>query len=293
MHNISLLFSVIKVNVRLIRGTLLSYGNIRLIAVAKSIDGKTILKGVRMRTLLMLAVLPFLLAGTATAEEPFCEQFGLFVSGEDDYHTYRIPAMVVTNHGIVLAFCEGRKEGQHDHGNIHLMLKRSFDNGKSWTPMQLVWKEETGAEKVTWGNPCPLVDHETGVAWLACCRNNDRVFVFSSEDDGESWSEPREITVSVKDDGWGWYATGPGNGIQATTGRLIVPCDHCIGFPERSKPYYSHVFYSDDHGRTWRLGGTVGNWNNECAVVELMNGALLLNMRTWDDHRHPRRRLEQ
>jgi len=228
--------------------------------------------------------------GVAMAEEAFVDQTETFVSGRDGYHTYRIPAMVVTTKGTVLAFCEGRKEGISDHGNIHIVLKRSADHGKTWGKMGLVWKEEGPGKKVTIGNPCAVVDHQTGAVWLAFCRDNKRVFVTQSADDGRTWSRPREITESVKNKAWGWYATGPGNGIQLTgskwKGRLVIPCDHTYTWPvKRDKPYYSHVIFSDDHGKTWKLGGSVGDAVNECAVVELVDGTLLLNMRVWDSHR--------
>ena len=219
------------------------------------------------------------------------EQSVVFRSGADGYHTYRIPAMVVSTKGTVLAFCEGRKEGISDHGNIHLMLKRSFDHGQTWEPMQLVWKEEDPGKKVTMGNPCAVVDEEKGTIWLTFCRENDRVFVTRSDDDGATWSSPQEITGDVKHEDWRWYATGPGNGIQIKRGphkgRLVIPCDHALSWPpRRGQAYYSHVFFSDDHGETWQLGGRVGDAVNECAVAERSDGSLLLNMRTWDSRRH-------
>jgi sialidase-1 len=229
------------------------------------------------------------LAALCQAAEPFLSQTDVYVSGRDGYHTYRIPAMVVTPQGTVLAFCEGRKEGTSDHGNIHLMLKRSLDSGKTWGELQLVYRDP-GA-KVTCGNPCALVDCQTNTVWLAFCRNNRNVFVTSSRDEGLTWVPPRQITADVKQKDWQWYATGPGNGIQLTCGphkgRLVVPCDHADAWPpRRGQAYFSHVFFSDDHGRTWKLGGSVGDAVNECAVAELDDGSLLLNMRTWDEHRN-------
>ena len=57
----------------------------------------------------------------------------LFVGGAGGYHTYRIPALVVTTKGTVLAFCEGRKTSAEDEGNIDLLLKRSQDSGRNWS----------------------------------------------------------------------------------------------------------------------------------------------------------------
>src|SRR5437016_3531915 len=66
-------------------------------------------------------------------------QTPVFMAGEDGYHTYRIPALIVSPRGTLLAFCEGRKQGGGDAGDIDLVLKRSSDNGKTWGALQVVW----------------------------------------------------------------------------------------------------------------------------------------------------------
>ena len=228
-------------------------------------------------------------ASRVAAEPPLAQHY-LYESGRNGYHTYRIPALVATPRGTLLAFCEGRKNGPGDHGNIDLLVKRSTDDGKSWSRQQIVYEEGGDEQDITIGNPCPVVDRQTGTVWIAFCRNNRQVLVARSDDDGLTWSAPRDIAGDVKKPAWGWYATGPGNGIflsnGAHPGRLVIPCDHTRTWPaQRGRPYYSHVFYSDDQGESWRLGGSAGNYNNECAVVELGDGSLMLNARAWDDHR--------
>jgi sialidase-1 len=87
---------------------------------------------------------------TSPAEDrPF--RTDVFVSGTNGYHTYRIPAIVTTPKGTLLAFCEGRKTSRSDHGDLDLVLRRSTDGGKTWTPMQTVY-EQGGDAKVTIGN---------------------------------------------------------------------------------------------------------------------------------------------
>lgn len=220
----------------------------------------------------------------------------VFVSGEGGYHTYRIPALAVTTRGTVLAFCEGRRESRGDAGNIDLLLRRSTDHGRSWGGPTVLWDEEGN----TCGNPCAVVDHDTGTIWLLMTwnlgedreseiiaqtgRDTRRVFVTHSSDDGLTWAEPIEITSAVKQPDWTWYATGPGSGIQVRhgphQGRLVIPCDH---IEAGTKHYYSHIIYSDDHGRTWRLGGSTPQHQvNECEVVELSGGKLMLNMRNYN-----------
>ena len=232
----------------------------------------------------VLAAVPILLGlshGLTKAADPF--RSDVFVSGRQGYHTYRIPALIVSSKGTLLAFCEGRKTSRADHGDLDLVLRRSKDRGKTWQATQLVY-EEGGAKKITIGNPCPVLDRDTGRIWLPFTRNNDDVFITSSGDDGKTWTKPRRITKSVKKSDWGWYATGPGVGIQLRRGRykgrLVIPCDHRASGNRRGTTH-SHVFFSDNHGKTWKLGGTVASHTNECQVVELADGTLMINMRNY------------
>lgn len=224
-------------------------------------------------------------------------QAAVFVSGEEGYNTYRIPAMVVTTKGTVLAFCEGRKLSSSDTGDIDLLLKRSTDGGRTFSRQQVVWDD---GENVC-GNPCPVVDRQTGVIWLLLTHNlgtdpepkiiartsqgTRTVWVSRSTDDGLTWSKPEEITVATKKPDWTWYATGPGAGIQLRSGRLLIPCDH---IEADTKAHFSHVIYSDDHGATWKLGGRAGPDTNECEAVELADGSVMLNMRNYDRRQNAR-----
>jgi sialidase-1 len=230
-----------------------------------------------------------LLVAAATGIASDLPQVDVFTAGQDGYHTYRIPALVVTQKGTLLAICEGRKTGRGDHGDLDLVQKRSTDGGKTWGPLELI-HEEGGAAKITIGNPCPVIDQSTRTIWLPLTRDNDRVLMMSSSDDGRTWTKPRDITTDVKGPDWNWYATGPGNGIQLTRGkfkgRLVIPCDHRVGANKDDKDNWdkagrSHVIYSDDHGQTWKLGGSTDFAMNECAVVELPDGTLMLNSRSY------------
>ena len=91
----------------------------------------------------------------------------VFVSGQDGYHTYRIPSVIVTSKGTVLAFCEGRRKSRSDTGDIDLVLKRSTDGGATWGPLQVVWDDGPN----TVGNPCPVVDRDTGTIWMPLTHN--------------------------------------------------------------------------------------------------------------------------
>jgi len=175
-------------------------------------------------------------------------------------------------------------------------MKKSIDNGVTWSTLKVIWDDGNNV----CGNPVPVVDVETGDIHLLASwndgkdheseiikgnsKNGRKVFQLVSKNGGESWSTPKDITASVKLPSWSWYATGPVHGIQLKKGihkgRLVIPCDH---IELNSKKYYSHTFYSDDHGVSWELGGMTPNEKvNECTVAELSNGDLLLNMRNYD-----------
>jgi sialidase-1 len=220
--------------------------------------------------LLILFVLAQSIA--AAAESPKIFEKPLFVAGQGGYFSYRIPAIVRTTNGTLLAFCEGRKTSASDSGDIDIVMRRSTDNGQSWSAVTLV-QEEGATAKITIGNPAPVVDEITGQIHLLFCRNNERVFHTVSKDDGMVWSLRDEVTAAVKLDTWRWYATGPLHGIQlkrdSQAGRLVVPSDHRL----TSGAYGAHAVYSDDHGATWHLGAVADSANgvnpNETACVEI------------------------
>lgn len=219
-------------------------------------------------------------------------QTDLFVAGQGGYHTYRIPAIVATQKGTLLAFCEGRTNSSSDTDDIDIVLRRSFDNGKTWTDMQVV--ADMGDDTI--GNPCPVVDHVTGTIWLPLTWNarlgpesqvvigkaKRTVWLCKSTDDGASWTTPLEITQQVMKPEWRWYATGPCHGVQMASGRLVAPCDFTVGDPDPGHNHYgSHIIYSDDHGASWHIGGIIQGKVNECAVALLGDGRLYLNMRAY------------
>lgn len=220
----------------------------------------------------------------------------VFQKGQDGYACFRIPAIVRSKAGTLLAFAEARRNSCSDTGNIDLVVKRSEDGGKTWSKAITVWDD---GDNVC-GNPAPIVDQETGRIILVTCWNlredhekeiidgkskdSRRIYVLSSDNDGISWSAPKEITSSVKHPDWTWYATGPCHGIQLQSkkykGRLVVSANHMVA---GTKTYHSQLIYSDDKGETWKLGGIVSkHGGNESSVVELENGDLMLNMRNYN-----------
>ena len=200
----------------------------------------------------------------------------IFEDRADGYPVFRIPALLETPRGTLLAFAEGRQSLQDD-GNVDLVLRRSTDGGRSWDALRVV--VDAGAD--TAGNPAPVVDRSNGRIWLPYCTNpatamqQRSVWVTYSDDDGVTWSAPRDITSSVKPTDWTWYATGPGRSVQTASGRIVVPCDHTDG----AGVGRAHVIFSDDHGATWQRGGDASPGPDESQVAELDDGTLLLASR--------------
>jgi sialidase-1 len=230
-----------------------------------------------------------------TSMEP--KHIDVFVSGTEGYHTFRIPAIVVTRKATVLAFCEGRTR-RADHSENDIIVKRSSDGGETWGPIQVI--AEDGKNALL--NPCAVVVRETGRVLLMYQHYlegfhtnktvpgydpNDKIsrsFITWSDDDGETWADPRDVTRSIKPP-TDVTATpsGPGVGIQLRrephAGRIIMPFVHQI-WPRREVC----VAYSDDLGETWKRGeyapvdseGT----GAEVQVVELVSGDVMMNVRS-------------
>ena len=249
-----------------------------------------------MNGLRWIALGLFWLAITITVQATELEKIrfwqDVFVAGQEGYHTFRIPALVRSNQGTLLAFCEGRKNNPGDEGDIDLLLKRSRDGGRNWSKRIVVYEEGKDAP-ITIGNPCPVVDRRSGRIHLLFTRNNKRLFHTSSSDDGKSWDSPTEFTEILQQFDYPLIriATGPVHGIQTSQGRLLAPIWVCdrerkdVNKDITNGRYRSGILYSDNNGERWQAGGLVPpevSRLNECTIVELRDGSLLLNMRARD-----------
>jgi sialidase-1 len=232
-----------------------------------------------------------LIAGACTEEENPVDNVEMedipmvFISGEEGYACYRSPAMVISNEGTILAFCEGRLNNCNDEGDIDVVLKRSTDGGITWDSLQTLVNDGINNTK-----DCVPVVLASGRILLIYSWNKaipseeDRttrdVFVCYSDDDGLNWSQPRNITSMVYLDNWGYTGTGPGHGIvkkrEPNKGRIIIPARHKAS----GQKGRSHIIYSDDQGDTWHIGAMVErDYTKECTAVELSDGSIMLNSR--------------
>lgn len=259
--------------------------------------------GVRMKIFGTLAVLLGIASSYTAAGEPLFEKVDLFEAGREGYALYRIPGIVVTRTGVVLAYCEARKNSGGDWGQIDLLYRRSTDHGKTWESRKYLVKFEQKFERnpvavmqklgkpgeTTLNNPIAIVDEKTGAVHVLVCVEYARCFYLKSEDDGKTFSKPVEITSTFdqfkKEYDWKVLAAGPGHGIQLTNGRLVVPVWLSTGTGGHAhRPSCVAVIYSDDHGKTWRRGDIVVRDPDlanpsETAAVELSDDRVLFNIR--------------
>ncbi|QNL52022.1 exo-alpha-sialidase [Olivibacter sp. SDN3] len=239
------------------------------------------------------------------------KDISVFVSGQEGYKSFRIPAMIKAPDGSLLAFCEGRVEHAGDFGDIDIVMKRSTDGGKSWGDLHRV----VDYSDLQAGNPAPVVDfldpaYPDGRIFLFYNTGNNHegevrkgkglreVWYVTSEDDGRTWSEPVNITLAVHrpkqpqqnkaynfSEDWRSYANTPGHAVQfgqgKFEGRIFVAANHSSGEPQEAfKDYSAHGYYTDDHGKTFKLSEDVPfEGGNESMAAVIGVDSLVMNSR--------------
>ena len=256
--------------------------------------------GVLLLTCLGCAAVPRPSPGPSV---PVFERVVLEQSGDAGVHTYRIPALAVATDGTLIAAFDARNDSPKDlPGNIDVMVRRSRDLGRSWTPARRVVDFDAGRGG---GDPSLLVDRVTGSVFLfyeyappgtgLFKSNADRdsastgtvhPHVIWSDDHGVTWQGPRDLIASLKPAGaTGMFATS-GHGIQLSArspapGRLLQP----YAWLDAERRMHAANAYSDDHGATWRLGASIGTGLDENKAVELDDGRVMQNIRAYEKTR--------
>ena len=222
--------------------------------------------------------------------------------GQFDCHTFRIPAMVTTNKGTLLAVYDMRYRSRRDlQGHMDIGLSRSTDGGETWArPVPIMDMKKFGGlpeDQNGCSDPNILIDRKTGEIFVSAVwthgkpdthqwrgkgsepghsiHQSSQFMMVRSTDDGVTWGEPENWTRRLKDPPWYLFAPAPGNGITLKDGTLVMPTQgrDAAGLP------FSNFIWSMDHGKSWTLSSPARKNTTECAVVELNDGSLLLNMR--------------
>jgi sialidase-1 len=224
----------------------------------------------------------------------------LRTAGQDNCHTYRIPGLATTNKGTLIAVYDNRyRSGGDLPGDVDVGMSRSTDGGATWDAMRVIM--DMGNDK-KWlydgvGDPEVLVDKVNGRIWVGATWSHGNrswngsgpgmepaetgQFMLShSDDDGKTWSKPRNITKQIKDPKWRFVLQGPGRGITMRDGTLVLAAQYrsAPGDPHQGKPF-STMISSKDRGETWQIGTGVKVDTTEAQLVELEDGVLMINCR--------------
>lgn len=224
--------------------------------------------------------------------------------GDDGSGNFRIPALVTTNAGTLIAGFDVRWDGNDISspdlpGDIDTAIMRSTDGGLNWLPMQIIMDYDenvAGSLGNGVGDPTLLVDRTNGRIWCASLwskgnngwngsgpglseEDTGQLVLNYSDDDGITWSAPQSITSQVKNTAWRLYFQGPGKGISTREGILIFPAQ----YRDASGVARSNFIYSNDHGATWNHAAPAVSsgspQTSESQIVELDSGDLLISMR--------------
>ncbi|MBC6366890.1 exo-alpha-sialidase [Algoriphagus sp. AK58] len=235
----------------------------------------------------------------------------VFEGGKEGHAIYRIPAIISLPNGDLLAFAEGRVNGSDDFGDVNLVMKRSQDQGRSWSEIQTLVDYDT----LQAGNPAPVVDlfdpnYPQGVLFLFYNTGNNHeydirlnkgvreVWLIKSFDLGKTWIEPQNITTQVHrpkhpsfnpayafEEDWRSYANTPGHAFQFQkgpfAGRIFVAANHSAGAPkEEFAEYQAHGFFTDDRGKTFDISESIQfPGSNESIAAELSQGRMIMSIR--------------
>jgi sialidase-1 len=221
---------------------------------------------------------------------------------DDGVHTYRIPALASSPQGTLLCVYDMRRRmGRDLQEDIDIGLSRSRDGGQTWEPVRVIMdmgeygglpQEQNGCS-----DPGIIVDRQTGDIFCFAVWMNGKpgkhqwtgdgsepgyeigksaqFLMVRSQDDGLTWSQPENLTRTLKRQAWWLFAPSPQQGVQLGDGTLVMPSQ---GRDEQGKEF-STIMTSRDHGAHWTVATPAYSGGSECQAVQLGDGALMLNMR--------------
>lgn len=202
---------------------------------------------------------------------------------QDEISCYRIPAMVTAPNGDVIVTIDERVPSCADlrsNRDINIVLRRSTDNGRTWSDMETVVDYPMGRSA---SDPSMVVDARTGIIFLFFnymdLDTEKDVYYFrvtQSTDNGKTCSTPRDITDQISKADWqtDFKFITAGRGIQTSDGTLL----HTIVNLDKGL----HVFGSDDHGEHWYVKDVPIKPADESKIVELADGSWMINSRVND-----------
>jgi sialidase-1 len=244
--------------------------------------------------------------------EPYVNRTAMVLRarGQDKCDTYRIPGLVTTNNGTLIAVYDNRYNNSKDlQEDIDIGMSRSTDGGQTWKPMKVIMDMGEYGGRLQrlngCGDPCILYDHKSNTLWVAALwmsgANYDQALWWASKpgmkpeetgqfmlvkstDDGLTWSQPINITGQIKDPGWQLLLQGPGRGITMKDGTLVFPAQFKADTGTKSLDggqytCHSTIVYSRNGGQNWQIGTGAKSNTTEAQVVEMGDGSLMLNMR--------------
>lgn len=217
----------------------------------------------------------------------------IYQPGDYGSTNYRIPAIITAKDGSLVITTDKRKFNEADlPEDIDIVCNRSTDGGRTWSEPYTI-AQGTGVNHgfgdcaLAWSND------ENGLIagfvggpglWYSTPSNPIRTYICKSYDNGQTWTEPEDITNFIFGDNcivpeqrtWRASFFGSGNGLRTSTGRIIF----VAAIRETTaQVLYNHAVYSDDNGQTWHVSGRASSSGDEAKVTELVDGRILMSIR--------------
>ena len=217
----------------------------------------------------------------------------IYQPGDYNSMNYRIPAVITAKDGSIVAVTDKRKYNEGDlPEDIDIVCNRSTDGGHTWSEPYTIAlgtgiNHGFGDCALAWSNDENglIAAFVGGVGlWNSTPSNPIRSYISRSYDNGQTWTEPEDITHFIFGDNcvipehqtWRASFFGSGNGLRTSTGRIMFVAAIREGSAQSLNNY---AVYSDDNGVTWNVSGRASVGGDEAKVTELADGRILMSIR--------------